>query len=253
MIKLTKSDALEILGLEAKASEQDIKAAYRRLAKITHPDVNGSKGLFQLLDRAYNILTGKEQPDAGTSDVNDTPKTQTRTQSRPRSQEEDNATFVDLISRDDFLLSFKDMMAAAENGVVRIPFHGRNLIIKKYNLECLYFRSRWPAKLTCKFYKSWLDWQLDRNPVHEVNQDVELHNYYPYTERFERTFRMDTPTANAKYYTVILKLSELDLTLVDTNKLSRATITHPARIGYSIYEPMRLEVKCKFKFASYRD
>jgi hypothetical protein len=46
-------DCLKSLGLRSGATKQEIKAAYRRLAKITHPDRGGSHEGFVALHRAY--------------------------------------------------------------------------------------------------------------------------------------------------------------------------------------------------------
>ncbi len=48
--------ALELLGLEAGASVQAIKRAYRRLAKEHHPDLGGDVERFHRLDAAYRLL-----------------------------------------------------------------------------------------------------------------------------------------------------------------------------------------------------
>lgn len=48
-----------ILGIPYTATVDDIKKAYRRKAKLNHPDVNKSiraKANFQLINEAYNIL-----------------------------------------------------------------------------------------------------------------------------------------------------------------------------------------------------
>jgi DnaJ-class molecular chaperone len=46
----------QILGLEKTASEQEIKQAYRKLAKTHHPDLGGDKEKFQELQEAFEIL-----------------------------------------------------------------------------------------------------------------------------------------------------------------------------------------------------
>jgi hypothetical protein len=52
--------ARRLLGLEERASIQDIKAAYRRLSKRCHPDAGGSgsegSGRFRELHAAYRLL-----------------------------------------------------------------------------------------------------------------------------------------------------------------------------------------------------
>jgi molecular chaperone DnaJ len=57
---MAKRDYYEILGLSRGASEQDIKSAFRRLAKDCHPDRNnGDKGAelrFKELNEAYEAL-----------------------------------------------------------------------------------------------------------------------------------------------------------------------------------------------------
>src|SRR5262249_13563262 len=57
---MAKRDYYEVLGLSRGASEQDIKAAFRRLAKDCHPDRNnGDKSAeikFKELNEAYEVL-----------------------------------------------------------------------------------------------------------------------------------------------------------------------------------------------------
>jgi hypothetical protein len=50
----------EVLGVAADASRREVNAAYRRLAKQYHPDVEGGDAArFQLVTEAYNALTAK--------------------------------------------------------------------------------------------------------------------------------------------------------------------------------------------------
>jgi DnaJ-class molecular chaperone len=55
----------QILGVEPKASEHDIRSAYRKLAKKNHPDLNpGNKeaeARFKDIASAYDILSDKEK------------------------------------------------------------------------------------------------------------------------------------------------------------------------------------------------
>lgn len=46
-----------ILGIEADATDDEIKRAYRAAAKRTHPDAGGAVELFQLVRKAFVILS----------------------------------------------------------------------------------------------------------------------------------------------------------------------------------------------------
>lgn len=57
-------DLYEILGVSRDASQSEIKAAYRRLARELHPDVNGDPGdqeRFKEITGAYEILSDPEK------------------------------------------------------------------------------------------------------------------------------------------------------------------------------------------------
>src|SRR5579862_2957709 len=54
-----KRDYYEVLGLGRNASEDEIKKAFRRLARQYHPDVNKEKGAeahFKEVNEAYEVL-----------------------------------------------------------------------------------------------------------------------------------------------------------------------------------------------------
>ncbi|MBA3365794.1 MAG: molecular chaperone DnaJ [Actinobacteria bacterium] len=59
----TERDYYEVLGLARSASEQEIKKAFRRLARELHPDVSGApdaEGRFREAAEAYEVLSKAE-------------------------------------------------------------------------------------------------------------------------------------------------------------------------------------------------
>src|SRR5947209_4865493 len=58
-------DYYKILGLDKKASEKDIKSAYRKLARKYHPDVNpgdaAAEAKFKEINEAQAVLTDPEK------------------------------------------------------------------------------------------------------------------------------------------------------------------------------------------------
>lgn len=58
-------EARRLLGIDRRASEAEIRAAYRRLAAAVHPDRGGSAELARQVNEARDILI-KPRPKAGT-------------------------------------------------------------------------------------------------------------------------------------------------------------------------------------------
>lgn len=58
------TDPYSVLGIAPGASDKEIKAAFRKLAKKHHPDANGgdkvSEQRFKEINEAYSILSGKQ-------------------------------------------------------------------------------------------------------------------------------------------------------------------------------------------------
>ncbi len=53
---MTRSEALEVLGLKEGASTEEIKDAHKKLIKKTHPDKEGSEWLAAKINQAKDIL-----------------------------------------------------------------------------------------------------------------------------------------------------------------------------------------------------
>lgn len=62
-----KRDYYEILGVSKSASDEELKKAYRNLARKHHPDVDkseGAEGKFKEINEAYQVLSDKQKRSA---------------------------------------------------------------------------------------------------------------------------------------------------------------------------------------------
>lgn len=57
----TREDAYAVLGLERGATESEVRAAWRRAARETHPDVGGDTVAFRVAREAYETLIDPER------------------------------------------------------------------------------------------------------------------------------------------------------------------------------------------------
>lgn len=64
MTQPTRTEALRILQLSGTANGDDIKRAYRRLAREHHPDHGGDSATFHRLRQAYERLVDADDPPA---------------------------------------------------------------------------------------------------------------------------------------------------------------------------------------------
>ncbi len=69
---MTISDYYEILGLPVNATLEDVKRAYRKKARLYHPDINpapGAKDLFISATEAYEFLLANFEKIANNEDA----------------------------------------------------------------------------------------------------------------------------------------------------------------------------------------
>ena len=55
---MTRDEALAVLGLSAGATDEEVRAAHRRLILRVHPDAGGSADLAARINRAKDVLLG---------------------------------------------------------------------------------------------------------------------------------------------------------------------------------------------------
>jgi molecular chaperone DnaJ len=58
---MAKRDYYEVLGIPKNASADEVKKAFRRLARKHHPDAGGDEERFKEINEAYDVLSDKEK------------------------------------------------------------------------------------------------------------------------------------------------------------------------------------------------
>ena len=56
--RMDKAEAFEILGLDRKATKEEIVERYNKLIKKNHPDLGGSEWITKRINKARDILLG---------------------------------------------------------------------------------------------------------------------------------------------------------------------------------------------------
>ncbi len=86
---MSRADAASILGVDSKASEQEVKAAYHAMVKKYHPDVVGEQSTEKMKEiiQAYEFL--KDQSPTKVREVNEEEEDQSQTNVRETREEKD--------------------------------------------------------------------------------------------------------------------------------------------------------------------
>jgi curved DNA-binding protein len=130
-------DYYEILGIQKNATEEDIKKAYRKLARKLHPDLNPNEReankKFQQLNEANEVLSDPEKRkkyDQYGKDWQHSEQFENARQSGRRSAHTGGQEFSGGFGGDDFSDFFSSMFGGAGGGRSQTKFRGQD-----YNSE----------------------------------------------------------------------------------------------------------------------
>ena len=133
---MNQTDALAYLGLKTLPENPDeIKKAYRELAKRVHPDSGGNDALFRLVNEAYEFLTGSAKQTT----------TQTQNKQAETHKEPPKTSWIDIITKPDFIVPFDTLCRTAFTGQTAY------VLYKTHNIRnAMQDIKYWPIKATKK-------------------------------------------------------------------------------------------------------
>lgn len=170
---MTREYALDLLGLSGNPSEDEIKKAYRGLAKKVHPDMGGNSALFRLIDEAYSYLTGS---DAQPSRPKQEPHHQEPSPKRPESKRS-GPSWLELVTHPEFILPFQTLYQIAHTGQTRtVLFQDRAVAIRFEDLLTYPIKCDFPIRVEVYTWKSWFHWFFKRKPVSKGKRDMTVRN-----------------------------------------------------------------------------
>src|SRR5262245_29891514 len=145
-------DPYKVLGVQRNASDEDIRRAYRKLAKELHPDLNPSNRAaaeerFKKVSAAYEIIgdaSKRAQYDRGEIDANGEPR---RTYQRAHSGGPFGGRGGGARAGEDFGFGdiFSDLFGSARRGEGASPFGTRGRDVR-YTLEVDFLEAATGAK-----------------------------------------------------------------------------------------------------------
>jgi curved DNA-binding protein CbpA len=159
---MSAQDLYEELGVEKDASEEDIKKAYRRRSKETHPDAGGSADEFRALQRAYNVLADQEK--RSRYDRGESPETIDGTSPDAAAIEIIRAIFLDVASSVDD--PYTSPLEEIRKRIDAKQQQGRDLIAKQRRTIARLEKAK--GKLKAKGEENFLTPALDRE-IENVN------------------------------------------------------------------------------------
>lgn len=234
--KLTKDDALKVLGVESTASQEEIKNAYKTLAFTCHPDKTGSTLLFQLINNAYQRL--KEKPTSSPA--------KTASENASENTKQPAKTVQEILQDKEFLVEFWQFASALEFLDTPIHFKGYRFMLTKNIINRLFVRTTWSGMLYVRQYKNLFDYIMHK-PISSKKQYISFRNG-PQSTWFEKTIRVTGNNSNkrTKFYRVELAMSVLNTTLQHNGYLSKANKQISMKYTTTTPEGLNLVLNLRF-------
>lgn len=227
---MIKKSLYEILNVQPDASTDEIKAGFRRLALIHHPDKNGnspeSQVNFQIINNAYSTLSSPEKREAYDTYLN--------TSSVYRDKSGDTSTgpslknkasgrelsLQNLCCQFNFILwEIEDILNSAKQVIDNTLYSG--CTIHQWLLKILVFTDRWvlqPAGFIDYFYEAR---KLEKSSISDLLKNGFNNNtHQPYTDIYDYFYdirkRMDKFIKGIKVQNVLRTIEGCDIKLIDS-------------------------------------
>ena len=237
--KISKDDAVQILGVQETASQDEIKQAYKKLAAACHPDKTGSTYVFQLVNNAYQALTKTPAKTANPAKTAKTEKPARKT--RP---------VTELVQDKEFLCPFSTFMAATEFGIWGMEFKNQHVQLTRDFIRKNFVKTIWPAKACVKTYKNWLMYILNR-PCETVEKNVQIPNRRPSSYYFEQVLNIKLSNTKVKYYRITVDMDQFNIQLTDKDRIRNAAGTHPNTMECKVPALSHTIIRCGIRFTQF--
>lgn len=237
-----RKDYYQILGLSRQATKEDIKAAYRSLAKIHHPDKNpddeGAAERFLKVQEAYDILFNDI-----TRITYDTYRDEAE-QIKARKTEETRNTTEKANSAKEKVSKIKTYVKRTIVKVSKRIYVSGNLKVKYWGDPEENFKGYYTEEINYRIHPTEVEVLIEETSIFPLNLPLNLERIYSEAELFYTPITQPvhctilTAGGNEKYELTIRELKVIDPLLIDIvkyEKQSLGTLTGTF-YGYVIFE-----------------
>ena len=131
--QIDRKEAYEILGLKENATENEIKAAYKHLSTLCHPDKGGTNQLFYIIKTAKELLLKPEKKSNNENKQKTTHKYgdngEDLSKKWQNNKQEKKPSWLDIISEKDFIIPIQNMLEMMQTN------EKQKIIYKNYKVD----------------------------------------------------------------------------------------------------------------------